>query len=73
VIYVQIVLVNLEHNHEFITEDTEKQHLHCNKSRDPECVEFVGAMQDSRVPQHYIVDFNLNMHDLKTFQSPHKI
>jgi hypothetical protein len=46
-IFVQIVLVNLEHNHEFITEDTEKQHLCCNKSRDPE---FVGAMQDSRVP-----------------------
>jgi hypothetical protein len=63
VISLQIVLVNLEHNHEFITEDIEKKHLRCNKSRDPEFLEFVGVMQDSRVPQHCIVDFISNMHD----------
>jgi hypothetical protein len=55
--------VNLEHNHEFITEETEKQFLRCNKNLDPEFIEFVGAMRDSRVPHHYIVDFILDMHD----------
>lgn len=41
----------------------EKQHLRCNKSQDPEFVEFVGAMHDSRVPQHCTIDFILDMHD----------
>jgi hypothetical protein len=26
-------------------------------------MDFVGAMHDSRVPQHYIVDIISNMHD----------
>jgi hypothetical protein len=63
VIYVRIELVNLEHNHEFITQENEKRHLRCNKIRDPELVEFVGAMHDGRVPQHCIVDMISDMHD----------
>jgi hypothetical protein len=55
VVAANIVLVNLEHNHEFITEEVEKQHLHCNKNHDPEFMDFVGAMHDSRVPQYCIV------------------
>lgn len=50
IIAVRIERINLEHNHEFITQETEKQHLHCNKSCDPEFMDFVGAMHDSRVP-----------------------
>jgi hypothetical protein len=41
VISVRIDLVNLEHNHDFVTQKTEKQHLCCNKMRDPEFMEFV--------------------------------
>ena len=55
--------MNLEHNHDFITDEAEKQHLRCNKSRDAEFINFVDAMQDSRVPEHCIVDFILDMHD----------
>jgi hypothetical protein len=56
VVTVKIELVNLKHNHEFITDESEK-HLCCNKSRDAEFINFVDAMHDSRVPQHCIVDF----------------
>lgn len=63
VIVVHIYLVNLDHNHEFITQATAKQHLHCNKTHDPEFMEFEGAMHDSRVPQHYIVDMISDMHN----------
>jgi hypothetical protein len=50
VVAAKIELVNLEHNHEFITDEAEKQHLRCNKSRDAEFINFVDAMHDSRVP-----------------------
>jgi hypothetical protein len=50
VIAAKIVLVNLKYNHKFTTEVTEKQHLRCNKNRDLEFMEFVGAMHDSRFP-----------------------
>jgi hypothetical protein len=63
VISVRINLVNLEHNHDFVTQENEKRHLHCNKARDPKFMDFVGAMHDSRVPQHYIVDMISDMHD----------
>lgn len=63
VIVVRIDLVNLKHNHEFITQATKKQHIRCNKIRDPEFMEFEGAMHDSRGPQHYIVDMISDMHD----------
>ena len=60
---VKIDLVNLEHNHDFVTYEAEKQHLRCNKSRDAEFIDFVDAMYDSRVPQHCIDDFISNIHD----------
>jgi hypothetical protein len=63
VVAAKIELVNLEHNHEFTTDEAEKQHLRCNKSRDAEFINFVDAMHDSRVPQHCIVDFISEMHD----------
>jgi hypothetical protein len=63
VVAAKIELVNLEHNHEFITDESEKQHLRCNKSQDAEFINFVDAMHDSRVPQHCIVDFISDMHD----------
>jgi hypothetical protein len=63
VVAAKIELVNLEHNHEFITYEVEKQHLRCNKSRDDEFINFVDAMHDRRVPQHCIVDFISEMHD----------
>jgi hypothetical protein len=63
VVAAKIEMVNLEHNHEFITDEAEKQHLCCNKSRDAEFINFIDAMHDSRVPQHCIVDFISEMHD----------
>jgi hypothetical protein len=63
VVATKIELVNLEHNHEFITDEAEKQHLRCNKIRDAEFINFVDAMHDSRVSQHCIVDFISEMHD----------
>ena len=47
VVAAKIELINLEHNHEFITDEAEKQHLRCNKSRDAEFINFVDAMHDS--------------------------
>jgi hypothetical protein len=47
VVATKIELVNLEHSHEFITDEAEKQHLRCNKSRDAEFINFVDAMHDS--------------------------
>jgi hypothetical protein len=46
VISVRIELVNLEHNHDFVTQETEQEHLRCNKTRDPEFMDFVGAMHE---------------------------
>ena len=60
---MRIEIVNIEHNHDFVTQETVKQHLCCNKTRDLEFIDFVGAMDDSRVPQHYIVDMISDMHD----------
>jgi hypothetical protein len=51
------------HNHDFVTQETKKQHLRCNKTRDPEFMDFVGAMHDSRVPQRCIVDMISDMYD----------
>jgi hypothetical protein len=62
-ISVQIDIVNLVHNHDFVTQETKKQHLRYNKTHDPEFMDFVGEMQDSRVPQHCIVDMISDMHD----------
>ena len=62
IIAVRIDLLNLWHNHEFVDRDEEKQHYQCNKQREPEFMEFVGAMQDSRVPTHCIEDIISNMH-----------
>jgi len=62
VVSVRVDLINFEHNHEFIKRDSEKDHLQCNKTHDPEYMEFLGAMQDSRVPQHCIMDFVSEMH-----------
>jgi predicted class III extradiol MEMO1 family dioxygenase len=56
VISVQIDLVNYEHNHEFLKKDTEKGQLQCNKTHDREYMEFLSAMQESRIPQHCIMD-----------------
>jgi hypothetical protein len=50
VVAAKIELVNLEHNHEFITDEAEKQHLRCNKSRDAEFINFVDAMQIAECP-----------------------
>jgi hypothetical protein len=63
VVSVRIELVNLDHNHDFVTQETKKQHLRCNKTRDLEFIDFVGAMHDSRVPQYCIVDMISDMHD----------
>jgi hypothetical protein len=54
--------VHLEHNHGFIKKDTEKKHLQCNKTHGPEYMEFLSAMQQSRIPQHCIMDFMSKMH-----------
>lgn len=43
VVAAKIELVNLEHNHEFITDEAEKQHLRCNKSRDVEFINFADV------------------------------
>jgi hypothetical protein len=60
---MRIELINLEHNHEFIMRETQKQHLRCNMTRDLEFMDFVGTLHDNRVPQHCIVDMISNMHD----------
>jgi hypothetical protein len=62
VISVRIDLVNYEHNHEFLEKDTEKGQLQCNKTHDREYMEFLSAMQESRIPQHCIMDFVTEMH-----------
>jgi hypothetical protein len=53
---------NLEHNHEFFRKDIEKNQLHCNKTHDPEYMEFLSVMQESRISQYYIMDFVSEMH-----------
>ena len=62
IISVRIDLIHLEHNHEFFRKDTEKNQLQCNKTHDPEYMEFLSAMQESRIPQHCIMDFVSEMH-----------
>jgi hypothetical protein len=61
-ISVRIDLIHLEHNHEFFRKDTEKNQLQCNKTHDPEYMEFLSEMQESRIPQHCIMDFVSGMH-----------
>jgi hypothetical protein len=61
-ISVWIDLIHLEHNHEFIKKDTEKNHLQCSKTHDLEYMEFLSAMQESRISQHCIMDFVSKMH-----------
>lgn len=60
---VSIDLVNLDHNHAFLQSNAATNHFHCHKQREPEMLEFVGAMQDSRVPHHCILDMMSEMHD----------
>jgi hypothetical protein len=62
IVVVRIDLVHLEHNHDFIKKDTVKKHLQCNKTHDPEYMEFLSSMQQSGIPQHCIMDFVPEMH-----------
>ena len=62
VISVRIDLVNYEHNHEFLKKDTEKGQLQCYKTHDRDYMEFLIAMQESRIPQHCIMNFVSEMH-----------
>jgi hypothetical protein len=62
VISVRIDLVNFEHNHEFLKKDTETGQLQCNKTHDPEYMEFLSVMQERRTPQYCIMDFVSKMH-----------
>ncbi|WVZ75685.1 hypothetical protein U9M48_023720, partial [Paspalum notatum var. saurae] len=62
VVMVRIDLLHLDHNHEFLKQQEEIDQLRCNKTHDPEYMEFIGAMQDSRVPQHCIMDYVSEMH-----------
>jgi len=62
VVSVRIDILRLEHNHAFITDKAENDRFFCNKSHDPAYREFIGAMQDSRVPQHCIMDLVTKMH-----------
>ncbi|WVZ98225.1 hypothetical protein U9M48_043692, partial [Paspalum notatum var. saurae] len=62
VVSIRIDILRLEHNHAFITDKAEKDRLFCNKSHDPAYREFIGAMQDSRVPHHCIMDLVMEMH-----------
>ena len=62
VISVRIDLLHLDHNHEFFKKDTEKNQLQCNKTHDPEYMEFISSMQESRIPQHCIMDYVSEMH-----------
>ena len=57
VVMVRIDLLHLDHNHEFLKQQEEIDQLRCNKTHDPGYMEFIGAMQDSRVPQHCIMDY----------------
>jgi hypothetical protein len=54
--------VHLEHNHDFIKKDTEKKHLQCNRIYNLEYMEFLSSMQQSRIPQHCMMDFVSEMH-----------
>jgi hypothetical protein len=44
VISLRIDLLHLDHNHEFFKKDIEKDQLQCNKTHDPEYMEFISAM-----------------------------
>jgi hypothetical protein len=46
----------------FFKKDTEKIQLQCNKTHDPEYMEFISSMQESRIPQHCIMDYVSEMH-----------
>src|SRR5688572_15265367 len=54
IVAVRINLVHLEHNHEFIKKDTKKMHLQCNKTHDPEYMEFLSAMQQKQNPRNTV-------------------
>jgi hypothetical protein len=62
VISVCIDLLHLDHNHEFFKKDTKKDQLQYNKTHDPEYMEFISSMQESRIPQHCIMDYVSEMH-----------
>ncbi|WVZ58692.1 hypothetical protein U9M48_008934 [Paspalum notatum var. saurae] len=62
VVSVRIDILRLKHNHAFITDKAENDPFSCIKSHDPAYREFRGAMQDSRVPQHCIMDLVMDMH-----------
>jgi uncharacterized protein YegL len=63
VISVWIDLIHSEHNHEFLNKDTKKDKLQFNKNHDREYMEFLSVMQESRIPQHCIMDFVSEMND----------
>lgn len=57
-----VVYVKLHHNHTFLPSPSATAQFHCNKRRDSPMVEFIGAMQDSRIPNHCILDMMADMH-----------
>jgi hypothetical protein len=42
--------------------DTEKNQLQFNKTHDPEYMEFISSMQESRILRHCIMDYVSEMH-----------
>lgn len=60
---VVIDVANLNHNHEFLPSPSGVKNFHCNKELDPTYREFIGVMQDSRVPNHCVMDMMAEMHN----------
>ena len=61
VVAVRIVLANLDHNHKFLTEKEAAKHFYSHKQVESPLLDFVGALQDSRVPEHCIIDIVSDM------------
>lgn len=59
---VVIDVANLFHNHTFLKSPSATKNFHCNKEFDPNYREFIGQMQDSRVPTHCVLDLMSNLH-----------
>jgi hypothetical protein len=60
---VVVDVARLSHNHDFLPSPSAAKNFHCNKALDPTYREFIGAMQDSRVPNHCVMDIMAEMHD----------
>lgn len=59
---VVIAYVNHNHNHPFLKGPGAAKHFHCNKESDPTYLEYITAMQRSRIHTTTIMDHMADLH-----------